>query len=380
MVHLLRSFALALIALLLTASGCTPPSPQPPPPPSQPLLVSGRVVGNQVCGPVTTFAWGPIGAFTCSAVPTTAPAAFLLTPLIRNTPNGPVPNEVAILTVTTQSLKNLNIGMRFSRAGTLFPQRQFPAGPGAPVPQVLGNFGEVAVAATDDGTTKTWTLSVRLSPCREVVFLEIAAVTPGGPTSSTHLDVVLLRNANEVQQTGCPPQMSRASLTSIAPTHGAPGRMVTLTGSGFSSNAVQVKFGNLAPIPATLDATMTTTTVAVPQAVFGPVNVSIIDPAFGQTTSLGFTITGATPVINTISSGSGRIGDRITLTGLNFGSGMVVQLVPTAGGAAVPVTPESLSATVATFRVPQVNFANARVSIGYSDETFSNAVNFNVVP
>lgn len=379
MVHLLRAFSPALALLLLTAFSCTPPS-TPPPPPTAPVMVSGRVVGNQACGPVVTASWGLIGAFGC-VMPTTAPTAFLLTPLIRNTPNGPVPNEVAILTVTTQSLKNLDIGMRFSKSGSLFPQRQFPDGPGAPVPQVLGNYGEVAVAANDDGTTKTWKLQVRLSPCREVVFLEIAAVTPGGPSSSTHLDVVLLRNANEVQQTGCPPQMSRASLASIAPTHGAPGKMVTLTGSGFSSQTVQVKFGNIAPIPATLDATRTTTTVAVPQAVFGPVNVSIIDPAYGQTTAVGFTITGATPAINSIAPGSAQRGARITLTGSNFGSGMVIQFVPSAASPPVPpIVPESLSGTAATFRVPLVNFGSALVTIGYTGETFSNGVYFTVVP
>lgn len=373
MAHLLRSFALALAALLLAASSCTPPSPQPPTPP---VMVSGRVeAGNQACGPIT-ISQGPLGTFTCT-MPTTQPTAFLLTPA---TVNGPGPNVTAILTVTTQSSKNLDIEMRSGAPGNLITQRQFPAAP-SQVPQFLGNFGEVAVATTDDGTTKTWTLTVRLSPCREVAILEISAVTPGGPSSTSHLDVVLFRNESEVLS-GCPPQTSRAKLLSIAPTHGAPGRMVTLTGSGFSSSPVQVKFGNMTPIRATLDPTNTTTTVAVPQAVFGPVNVFIIDPVFGQTGAVGFTITGATPVINSIAPQHAQAHAVVTLTGVRFGSGMVIQFEPLAGGPTVTLAAQNITVAgnFATFAVPLVNSGAAQVKIGYTDETFSNVVNFIVDP
>jgi hypothetical protein len=376
MIHLLRSLALTVAAVLLGAANCTPPPP-PSSPPATPMLMSGRVTGNQICG-AATISQGPLGTFTCT-MPTAQPTAFLLTPAMRNTPNGAVPNETAVLTVTTQTARNLDIELRSGAPGNLLPQRQFPASSGL-VPQPLGNYGEVAVSMADDGTTRTWTLTMRLSPCRQVAILEIAAVAPGGPPSPA-LDVVLFRNDGEVQS-GCAPETSRATLLSINPTHGAPGRMVTLTGSGFSSTAVQVKFGNRPPIPATLDNTLTTTTVAVPQAPFGTVNVSIVDPTYLGTNAVGFTITGATPAISSIVPQHDSPFGTIALNGQHFGPGMVVRLQSLSTGATTAVTQTHvpLAGTFASFPVPNILPDDVLVTIGYTDETFSNAVNFHIDP
>ena len=56
---------------------------------------------------------------------------------------------------------------------------------------------QVGVARQDDGTTKTWTIDVNVSPCGEFRHLQI--FNRSGSTRSTPLNVTLLRDTDDTE-------------------------------------------------------------------------------------------------------------------------------------------------------------------------------------
>jgi hypothetical protein len=186
---LLRAFGLST-ALLLLAVADGNPAPKPPAP-VQPKIVSGGLIGHRVCGDFTLPT--AIYTFVCDPLPTQAATGWQLTPLYKTDPAGQsVPNKAIVLKVTTPSLTALYVEYQ-SDTGARFEQTQIPVHSGDP--NYVGVHGSVALAATDDGTTKTWTLQFFVKTCTNVAQVNIYNVAGG--IRDNPLIVRLLRDPAE---------------------------------------------------------------------------------------------------------------------------------------------------------------------------------------
>ena len=169
------------------------------PAPAQPKLVSGGLLGARVCGDLTVH--GTTYSFDCtSPLPTTGATGWKLTPLLKppNALGTQWPNRAIVLKVTTPSLNDLDVKY-VAETGPQWTLIQVPDGRGEPAP--VTSRGEVGVAVSDDGTTKTWTLQFILDTCTPEAQVTMSAVNPQTKASSPPLKAELFRDPNELECT-----------------------------------------------------------------------------------------------------------------------------------------------------------------------------------
>jgi hypothetical protein len=174
--------------LVLGLQWCSPPAPQ------QPKLVDVRLVGNRLCGTLTTGGV-QFNYPGCPPLPTTENTAWQLTPAVTQSIANPARqhlNRIAVLTVSGPSLTEIDVELvRLNGAPNRLLRQVDSARPGGP--GEVGSVGEVAASASDDGTTRTWTIAANVSPCADFRHLAIFNRS-GGARSTSPLDVVLLRD------------------------------------------------------------------------------------------------------------------------------------------------------------------------------------------
>jgi hypothetical protein len=184
-----------VLGLALFAAGC-PPTPGAGPTPAMPMLVNMKVVGQQVCGQYTSQAL-PY-AFTCNGLPSTVPSGWQMTPVRVPSVADPTrshTNRIAILTVSGGSGTELDVeyvvnagNPNTNRLLTQVDPNQ-PPGPGE-----VAIKKQVGVSAADDGTTKTWTVSVNISTCVEMRHIQLFDRAGNPPVRKGPLDVYFFRD------------------------------------------------------------------------------------------------------------------------------------------------------------------------------------------
>lgn len=184
---------IGLNALLLACNGGTGGVTSVP---AQPKLVSGALLGARACGdfPIRQ----QILSFTCDPLPTTDRTGWRLTPLLKppNSQGTQWLNRAIVLTVTSPTATDLNVDY-VTETGVVWRLRKIPDGPGEPAP--IRGRGEYAFAASDDGTTKTWTLKFILDSC--TTDAEIRMASSNASTTSPPLTAILMRDPNELECT-----------------------------------------------------------------------------------------------------------------------------------------------------------------------------------
>ena len=163
------------------------------------------------------------------------------------------------------------------------------------------------------------------------------------------------------------------SITSVSPTSGPVGTLVTITGVNFGSTqgSSTVTFNGAAAVPTR----WSTTSIAAPVpsgATTGNVVVTVGGVASNAATFTVSVVT-AIPSITSVSPTSGPVGTLGTITGTNFGSTQGSSTVTFNGAAAVPT---SWSATSIAAAVPSgATTGNVVVTVG---GVASNGVSFTV--
>ncbi|MEY2420264.1 MAG: hypothetical protein QOI95_331 [Acidimicrobiaceae bacterium] len=179
------------------------------------------------------------------------------------------------------------------------------------------------------------------------------------------------------------PTISGAPSPSSAPNTGGPSTLVTVSGTNFVAGAeLRMQRANFSDIVATGVAVSGGGT-----SISGTFNfigqaaalwkVVVINPdkgraEFGNTTTTGFLISGATPTLTNVAPStrsSGTNGTVLTLTGTNFARGATVTFSPNAGGTEI-TTSNPTWVSLTTFQVT-VNISGAAAS-GARNVTFTN--------
>jgi hypothetical protein len=131
-------------------------------------------------------------------------------------------------------------------------------------------------------------------------------------------------------------------ITTLNPTSGPVGNVITITGTGFLGTTA-VSFNGTAATTFTV-VSNTSITVTIPVgATTG--NVTVTNPA-GTSNGVNFTVTLPVPIVSSLSPTSGPVGTTVTLTGTNLGSASGVTL----NGVTVPFT--QVSGTSITIVIP----------------------------
>jgi hypothetical protein len=192
---------LCLVCVALAAGGC-PKNTGTGPTPQSPKLVAMKVVGQQICGQYTSQAL-PY-AFTCNGLPSTVPSGWQFTPVWVPSAADPTRkhlNRMAILTVSGGSGTELDVEYVVNagnpNTNRLLTQLAPPTEPG----EVAINK-QVGVSASDDGTTKTWTVQVNVSPCAEMRHIQLFDRAGSPPVRKGPLDVYFFRDPAEEDCSG----------------------------------------------------------------------------------------------------------------------------------------------------------------------------------
>ncbi|MHB1463089.1 MAG: beta strand repeat-containing protein, partial [Armatimonadota bacterium] len=151
----------------------------------------------------------------------------------------------------------------------------------------------------------------------------IALTTPGGTTTSVDVFTVYQ-----------PP-----TITSFAPTSGKVGDTVTLSGTNFTG-ANEVSF-NGTTVVFTVDSDTAITATVPESATTGP--IAVTSPG-GTTTSVDVFTVYQPPTFSSFAPTSGKVGDTVTITGMNFTGATSVSL----NGTAAVFTVDSDTAITAT--------------------------------
>ncbi len=163
-----------------------------------------------------------------------------------------------------------------------------------------------------------------------------------------------------------------AAITSLSPTSGPVGTSVTISGSNFGSSqgSSTVIFNGTSATPTSWSAT----SIAVPVP-SGATTGNVVVTVGGQASNgVSFTVT-STPLITSLSPGSGPVGNSVTINGSNFGSTQGTSTVTFNGTAA---TPTSWNATSIVVPVPSgATTGNVIVTVG---GVASNGASFTVTP
>ena len=192
------AFVLGAFALSGLLSSCVPVQPQL----EQPKLAQVLLFGDRVCGSFNTT--DDRFNFSCTqpTLPIAERSGWVITPLNRVdiTPTPPKDaawfNDTIGLTVTTPSLTSLEITYgNATRPLNLVRRPSRPQGTSVHPPWLPGQA--VWIDWQDDGTMKTWTVSLTVSACMESFPLKFVDVSPNGSSRSAPLEVVLLRKPAE---------------------------------------------------------------------------------------------------------------------------------------------------------------------------------------
>ncbi len=196
----------------------------------------------------------------------------------------------------------------------------------------------------------------------------IVAPVPNGATTGNVVITVGGFASNGVAFTVTAPG---PSISSLSPTSGPVGTLVTITGANFgaSQGTSTVTFNGTAATPSSWSATGITVPVPV-GATTGNVIVTVGGVA---SNGVSFTVP-PTPTINSLSPSSGQIGASVTITGTNFGTTQGTSTVTFNG---VSATASNWSSTSLTVSVPITTTGNVVVTVGGVP---SNAVSFTVLP
>jgi IPT/TIG domain/Beta xylosidase C-terminal Concanavalin A-like domain len=221
------------------------------------------------------------------------------------------------------------------------------------------NFGSTTGTVTFNGTAATPT------------NWSATSITVPVPTGASTGNVVVTASAvasNGVAFT----VLATPSITSLNPTSGPVGTMVTITGTNFGATqgTSTVTFNATAGTPTSWSAT--SITVPVPTgATTGSVIVTVAGVA---SNGVSFTVL-ATPTITNLNPTSGAAGTSVTITGTNFGAMQGTSTVTFNGTAG---TPSAWSATSITVPVPAgATTGNVVVTVS---GVASGGVNFTVLP
>jgi hypothetical protein len=112
------------------------------------------------------------------------------------------------------------------------------------------------------------------------------------------------------------------ALTSVTPHHGLVGASVVLTGTNLGTGGA-VRFGGTVAVATAWSAT--SITVKVPSRAVGATTVSVTPTGSSATNALAFTVDAKPvvkplkPVVKAIAPLRGKVGSKVTLTGINFG-------------------------------------------------------------
>jgi len=179
----------------LVFAGC--PKPIVTPVATQPRLVGVRLVGHQLCSPLTTG--GQQFTFTCPTLPTIESTGWVLTPGWTPSTTNPARqhlNRIATVTVSGPSLTEIDVEL--VRLGNVPNVKLASVDPNQPgKPGEVAAAKEVGVVAQDDGNGKTWNIDVNVSGCAD--FREIQVFNRSNNVRSNPLSVWLLRDpADEV--------------------------------------------------------------------------------------------------------------------------------------------------------------------------------------
>lgn len=158
------------------------------------------------------------------------------------------------------------------------------------------------------------------------------------------------------------------TLTSIAPTSGQIGTLISLQGTGFA-NGMTIDIGGQTVTPGSVSPT-TSATATIPNNLGGTVNVSVRVSGL----SSGAQPFRVAPVLTSIAPSTGPVGTGITLTGTGFANGMTAII---GGQTNLPTTVSS--ATQATTSIPAGLTGNVNVSVNSAQQT-SGARPFAVSP
>ena len=220
----------------------------------------------------------------------------------------------------------------------------------------LGTSGTVSFSGTA-ATTTSWTAT-------RIVATVPAGITPGGKTVTVTTGT---QTSNGLPFTVNAPT---ANITSISPTSGPVGTLITIAGSNFGP-AGAVNIGGIAA--ATGPWTATSITATVPAGLAAGARAVVVTPTgAAASTGVNFNVTVPAPVISSLSPNNGLAGSSFTISGSSFGAGGTVSFdganattsgwtatsitvaVPanaTPGGKAVTVTSGGQTSAVATFTV-----------------------------
>jgi hypothetical protein len=163
-------------------------------PPATPRLVSGALLGARACGSYSIHQ--RTLSFTCDPLPTSSQTGWQLRPLLKppNSQGTQWLNRVVVLTVATETGMDLS-ATYVTEIGSRLPMRKIPDGPGEPA-SVTGRQ-QFAWAASDDGTTKTWTLKFIIDSCTTDAEVQVSATNAAG--TSAPLSAILMRDPNELE-------------------------------------------------------------------------------------------------------------------------------------------------------------------------------------
>lgn len=161
------------------------------------------------------------------------------------------------------------------------------------------------------------------------------------------------------------------SITSLNPTSGTIGTVVTITGTNFGATqgTSTVKFNGIAGTPTSWSAT----SIVVPVPAGATTGTVVVTVGGIASNGVNFALTVAGPSIISLNPVSGLVGTAVTITGVNFGATQGTSTVKFNGTAA---TPTSWSATSIVVPVPTgATSGNVVVNVG---GVASNGVNFTV--
>jgi hypothetical protein len=168
------------------------------------MLEGVRLVGNRVCGNITSWN-GTQLSFTCPPLPTVENSGWELTPLMGppRTPGGqPIWNRTAVITVSAPTLTDIDVELaRTGNAPNILMTQYDTTNPSWPgLPEEIAASHEVGVGASDNGTKKTWQVTVTISTCADYRNIQIFDKSSASPGRSNPLSVFLIRDPDPAQE------------------------------------------------------------------------------------------------------------------------------------------------------------------------------------
>ena len=156
-------------------------------------------------------------------------------------------------------------------------------------------------------------------------------------------------------------------VSSVSPGSGTIGTTVTITGSGFDYDCTGGQTGNVyfGGVPATSETVSANTATAVaPTDHAGSVNVMVAD-CLGDLSPISSadTFVYPSPVVSSVSPGSGTIGTTVTITGSGFDYGCTGGQTGNVYFGGVPATSETVSANTATAVAPTDHAGSVNVMV-----------------